>query len=125
RAAEPQDFAALVSVTLRGKSGTRSAAGTLFGKRDPRLVRIDAFHLDAIPQGPMLIVSNDDRPGMVGRIGTLLGNPSVNIAYMSLGRDRSGGRAVAVLNLDSLPGDPLLRDLAAIDGVVSVERVLL
>jgi D-3-phosphoglycerate dehydrogenase len=125
RAAEPQDFAALVSVTLRGKNGTRSAAGTIFGKRDPRLVRIDDFHMDAIPHGPMLIVSNDDRPGMVGRIGTVLGDAGVNIAYMSLGRDRSGGQAIAVLNLDSLPGDPVLRDLSAIGGVLWVERVLL
>jgi D-3-phosphoglycerate dehydrogenase len=125
RAAEPQDFAALVAATLRGRDGVRSAAGTLFGKREPRLVRLDEYHLDAIPRGSMLIVSNDDRPGMVGRIGTALGDAGVNIAYLSLGRDRSGGRAIAILNLDSPLPDAVLKDIAAIDGVLWAERVTL
>ena len=123
RADESQDFTALVSATLKGPAGTRSAAGTLFGKRDPRLTRIDEFQLDAMPQGAMLIVSNDDRPGMVGRIGTLLGDARVNIAYMSLGRDRSGGRAIAILNLDSPLPTPILTAIAALDGVLWAERV--
>ena len=125
RAAEPQDFAALISATLRGRDGTRSAAGALFGKREPRLVRLDEFHLDAIPEGSMLIVSNDDRPGMVGRIGTALGAASVNIAYLSLGRDRSGGRAIAIFHLDSPVSDELLGQIARIDGVLWAERVIL
>ncbi len=125
RAAEPQDFTALITATLRGRDGERSAAGALFGKREPRLVRLDEFHLDALPKGDMLIVSNDDRPGMVGRIGSAIGAASVNIAYLSLGRDRSGGRAIAVFNLDSSVPDDLLRDIAAIGGVLWAERVTL
>jgi D-3-phosphoglycerate dehydrogenase len=125
RAAEPQDFTALISATLRGRDGTRSAAGALFGKREPRLVRLDEFHLDANPEGSMLIVSNDDRPGMVGRIGTALGVAAVNIAYLSLGRDRSGGRAIAIFNLDSPVPDDLLGQIARIDGVLWAERVIL
>jgi len=125
RAGESRDFTALVSATLRGPAGARSAAGTLFGKRDPRLTRIDEFQIDAMPQGAMLIVSNDDRPGMVGRIGSLLGDAGVNIAYMSLGRDRSGGRAIAVLNLDSPIPKHLLKQLSAIDGVLWAEGVTL
>jgi len=124
-AATPQDFAALVSATLRGKDFSRSACGALFGTREPRLVRLDEFHLDAIPSGSMLIVSNDDRPGMVGRMGTVLGEASVNIAYLSLGRDRSGGRAIAIFNLDSAVSDDILRRIGAIDGVLWVERVIL
>ncbi len=125
RAAEPQDFSALISATVRGRDAVRSASGALFGKREPRLVRLDEYHLDAIPEGAMLIVSNDDRPGMVGRIGTSLGDAGVNIAYLSLGRDRSGGRAIAIFNLDSPVTDPLLKTIASIDGVLSAERVTL
>jgi D-3-phosphoglycerate dehydrogenase len=125
RAGESQDFNALVVATLRGPQGTHSASGTLFGKRDPRLVRIDDFQIDAWPSGPMLLVSNDDRPGMVGRIGTVLGEAGVNIAYMSLGRDRSGGRALAVLNLDAPLPDPPLRRLSSLEGVLWAERVQL
>jgi D-3-phosphoglycerate dehydrogenase len=125
RTGESQDFTALVSATLRGPAGSRSAAGTLFGKRDPRLTRIDEFQIDAMPQGAMLIASNDDRPGMVGRLGTLLGDAGVNIAYMSLGRDRSGGRAIVVLNLDSPLAKDLLRRIAALDGILWAEGVTL
>ncbi|HEX9427753.1 MAG TPA: phosphoglycerate dehydrogenase [Candidatus Polarisedimenticolia bacterium] len=125
RAAESQDFSALICATVKGRDISRSAGGTLFGKRDPRLVRLDEYHLDAIPAGPMLIVSNDDRPGMVGRIGTVLGNAGVNIAYLSLGRDRSGGRAIAIFNLDSPLTDEVRKAIAAIDGVLSAERVTL
>ncbi|HZN02318.1 MAG TPA: phosphoglycerate dehydrogenase [Candidatus Polarisedimenticolia bacterium] len=125
RAGESQDFTALVTAILRGPNGSRSVSGTLFGKRDPRLVRVDEFQIDAWPSGPMLLVSNDDRPGMVGRIGTILGEAGVNIAYMSLGRDRSGGRALAVLNLDAPIPDPPLRELATLEGVLWAERVRL
>jgi D-3-phosphoglycerate dehydrogenase len=126
RAAEPPDFTALVVVALRGRERVlHSAAGALFGKRDPRLVRLDEFHLDALPQGSMLIVSNDDRPGMVGRIGTVLGDARVNIAYLSLGRDRSGGRAIAIFNLDSPLDETVHARIAAVDGVLWAERVSL
>jgi D-3-phosphoglycerate dehydrogenase len=125
RSEDAHDFAALIQASLKGGSATRSVAGTLFGKRDPRLVRIDEFQLDAIPEGAMLIVSNDDRPGMVGLIGAVLGEAKVNIAYMSLGRDRSGGRAVAVLNLDSPLPQALRQAITAIDGVLWVEHVTL
>ena len=125
RSEDSQDFAALVCATLKGKEGSHSVAGTLFGKRNPRLVRIDEFHLDAIPEGAMLLVSNDDRPGMVGRIGSVLGEAKVNIAYMSLGRDRSGGRALAVLNLDSPLPQPIRDAISAVDGVLWVEHVTL
>jgi len=125
RATEPQDFSALVSASVKGRDGTRSVAGALFGKRNPRLVRLDEYHLDAIPEGPVLIVSNDDRPGMVGRIGTVLGDAAVNIAYLSLGRDRSGGRAIAILNLDSPLPDTVLKAVGSIDGVIWTARVTL
>ncbi len=126
RAAEPPDFTALVAVALRGREGAlHSAAGALFGKRDPRLVRLDEFQLDALPEGSMLIVSNDDRPGMVGRIGTVLGDARVNIAYLSLGRDRSGGRAIAIFNLDSPLEEAVLARIVAVDGVLWAERVSL
>jgi D-3-phosphoglycerate dehydrogenase / 2-oxoglutarate reductase len=125
RAAESQDFTALIAATVRDRGTVRSAAGTLFGRREPRLVRLDTYHLDAIPEGAMLIVSNDDRPGMVGRIGAALGDARVNIAYLSLGRDRSGGKAIAIFNLDSPISDAVLASIASIDGVLSAERVTL
>ena len=73
----------------------------------------------------MLICSNDDRPGMVGSLGTLLGKAGINIANLSLGRDRTGGRAIAIFNLDSPVDGPLLARIRKLDGILWAERVSL
>lgn len=78
---------------------------------------INGRHVEAEPEGSVLMLENIDRPGMIGAVGTLLGSRSINIANMSLSRNRVGGRALTVLNLDSVPGADVLRELEAIDGI--------
>ncbi len=96
----------LVSLAVETTAGTRRVAGTIFGEKHPRLVYIDGYDCDALPEGHMFLVSNDDTPGIIGKIGTVLGERRVNIATMSVGRDRSGGRALAIMTVDSpVPAD--------------------
>jgi len=97
-----EDFANLVSVTVKTDRGEKRVAGTIFGKKDARIVRIDNYHVDVVPSGYMLVISNQDRPGVMGALCTLLGKFNINIAAMSLGREQPGGEAVVVLNLDSV-----------------------
>ena len=125
RAPEPTDYTSLITATLKGAGKQRALAGTLFGKSDPRIVRFDNYHLDAQPSGEMLICTNDDRPGMLGTVGTLLGEAGVNIAYMSLGRDHTGGKALAIFNLDSPIEDEILEIIRARQGILWAERVSL
>jgi D-3-phosphoglycerate dehydrogenase / 2-oxoglutarate reductase len=73
----------------------------------------------------LLLLENRDRPGIVGFIGTLLGKHSVNIASMSLSRDSAGGQALTVLNLDSVPGEALIKEIHAENGIVSAQVVQL
>jgi D-3-phosphoglycerate dehydrogenase len=94
-----------LSVSTDGKSV--SVAGAFFGAT-PRIVSINARPVEARPQGVVLVLENSDRPGIVGRIGTLLGDHGVNIATMSLSRNEAGGTALTVLNLDTAPNDELL-----------------
>ncbi|HMC81697.1 MAG TPA: phosphoglycerate dehydrogenase [Candidatus Polarisedimenticolia bacterium] len=125
RASDSVDYTSLVTATLRAGPAYRAISGTLFGKRDLRIVRLDEYHFDALPAGEMLICSNDDRPGMVGSLGTLLGKAGINIANLSLGRDRTGGRAIAIFNLDSPVDGPLLARIRKLDGILWAERVSL
>ena len=81
--------------------------------------------MEARPNGVVLVLENTDRPGMVGRIGTLLGAHGVNIATMSLSRNQAGGRALTVLNLDTAPPPELLAEIAASDDIHGAQVVRL
>ena len=120
-----EDFASLVTAELRTDVGARQVAGTLYHRREPRLVQLDGFRLEAHLSGRMLVFSNDDVPGVIGRIGTLFGARGINIAGMQLGRERPGGRAVSILNLDSPVPDAVLAELRALPHIRSATLVRL
>ncbi len=124
-AAESEEFASLLSATLATDRGEWSVAGALFKGREPRLVRIDGYPLEAIPHGWMLVFANLDVPGVIGRIGTLCGRHSINIAGMQLGRERRGGRAVSILNLDDPMPEVVLAEIRAMPDIVLAKLVKL
>jgi D-3-phosphoglycerate dehydrogenase len=101
KTAEVQDFANLISVEVETDKMKNSLIGTLFTKVDPRIVKINDYYVDCVPEGHMLVISNKDVPGIIGQIGTILGKNNINIAGMSFGRDEKGGTAISVLNVDS------------------------
>jgi D-3-phosphoglycerate dehydrogenase len=89
-----------------------SAGGTFYGSHNhPRIVRVNSHPVEIVPDGVIFLMSNKDRPGIVGHIGTLMGRHGVNIAGMSLSRQQAGGTALTVLNLDSVPSAELLSDI--------------
>ncbi|MFQ5826565.1 MAG: phosphoglycerate dehydrogenase, partial [Dehalococcoidia bacterium] len=98
---ETEDFASLVKVEAWTDRDGCSVAGTLYGRKDARLVQIDGYSVETILSGHLLIFSNPDMPEVVGRVGTILGNNHINIAEMHLGRKTSGGMATAIINVDS------------------------
>lgn len=91
-----------IELTVECSGQRASVAGAFFG-RQPRIVRLNEQPVEARPEGVIALIENRDVPGMVGRIGTLLGDLHINIATMSLSRDAAGGKALTVLNLDSAP----------------------
>ena len=106
------DFTELVEVEATCGEESASVAATFFGPK-PRIVLINGRHIEARPRGILFLLENRDRPGIVGHIGTIFGKNEVNIAAMSLSRAEQGGRALTVLNLDSVPDQRLLDELAA------------
>lgn len=110
-------FNTLIRVSVETDQGTRSVAGTLFGNEAPRLVEIFGIGIEAELSGHMLYVVNDDKPGFIGRIGTLLGNHGINIGTFNLGRRDAGGEAMLLLSLDvALPAN-VLDEASALEGV--------
>jgi D-3-phosphoglycerate dehydrogenase len=111
---ETGDYTSLVTATLRTDREEHTVSGTLFARRDPRIVRIDGYELELAPAGHLLLFANDDRPGVIGKIGTLLGEHDVNIAGMQLGRKAVRTTALAVLTVDGAVPDPVLAAIRAL-----------
>jgi D-3-phosphoglycerate dehydrogenase / 2-oxoglutarate reductase len=125
RVAGLQDYASLVTVTVAGPGAEAVVAGTVFGHRDPRIVRVNQFRLEAVPEGHIILCVNDDSPGVVGNLGTALGSAGVNIARISLSRDEAGSAAVSLINVDSDPPPAVLDTLRALPHVRDVRRIRL
>jgi D-3-phosphoglycerate dehydrogenase len=118
-------FANLMVVRLKTGERDLSVAGTLFGASHLRLVDVDGVEMDAIPQGHLLFVKNDDTPGVVGHIGTLLGERKVNIARMSVGRKPDSGRAIMLIEVDNEVAGATLEAVAAIPGIREARAISL
>src|SRR5436190_3111749 len=124
RLSAPGDYTDMLEVSAVGEGRTVSVGGAFFGAT-PRIVSINNRPVEARPQGVVLVLENTDRPGMVGRIGTLLGEHGVNIATMSLSRNQAGGTALTVLNLDTAPSEELLREIDASEDIQSAQVIQL
>ena len=127
RSNEPVTFNEWLHVqAFRDGEKVISAGGTFFGSPDnPRIVRVFSQPTEIVPSGVVLLLSNKDRPGMVGYLGTLLGRHKVNIASMSLSRDTAGGQALTVLNLDSVPPQEVLDEIQRDPDISNVKVVKL
>jgi D-3-phosphoglycerate dehydrogenase/(S)-sulfolactate dehydrogenase len=125
RAAGHQDYASLVTVVVGGAGGETTVAGTVFGHRDARIVRVNQFRLEAVPEGNLILCVNDDAPGVVGNLGTALGSAGVNIARISLSRDEERKAAASLINVDSEPPAAVLDTLRALPHVRDVRRIRL
>ena len=109
------DYANLVESTStrndNGHNRTRSVSGTIFNNREPHIVEIQNLRVDVIPDGTLLLIPNHDRPGMIGHVGTILGDAKVNIVGMQVGRKAVGERAVMIINLEEPVADEVIAQL--------------
>jgi D-3-phosphoglycerate dehydrogenase len=98
----------------------RSVAGTVFSDGKPRIIQIKGINMEAELSSRMLYITNNDRPGFIGRLGTTLGDAGINIARMQFGRDHEGGNAIALVSVDQ----PIAADLlTAINRIEHVQQV--
>ena len=121
------DFVPAIRTRVVAASGEQSLAGTVFGfgeqAREGRIIDIDGFHIEAVPSGHMLVMRNRDVPGVIGRVGTILGGRGVNISRFHLGRRERGGEAMAVIEVDAALQDATLKELREFEPVISARQI--
>ena len=122
---QAEEFVTLISLEVKTHKEVHRVAGTLFTKSEPRIVKIDEFYVEAIPMGCMLIMQNWDKPGIIGSLGSVMGEHKINIAAMSFGREKQGGRALTVLNVDACVSAEVLEKVKSQPHILSVKAVLL
>ena len=120
-----EDYTGSLHLTARGSQGQQSVSGALLGKSELRITSINGFPINVAPSNYMLLTLHRDQPGIIGRIGSLLGNFNVNIASMQVGRRMVRGEAVMVLNLDDPLPSGLLDEIVCIQGVSDAYTVML
>ena len=96
---------------------TRTVTGSIFGGKHLRIIEIDGFNIEITPQGPVVVIFNDDKPGVIGAVGTVCGKHSINICTMGVGQKAKEHKAILAVSLDKEPDDKIIKELAGLDFV--------
>ncbi len=110
-----REFANLMEVTLHTDQMKRTIVGTIFGNKFPRVIAIDGYRMEMKPEGHVVVIFNEDKPGVVGRYGSIMGRNNINIADMTFSRKKNTGLAVVGLNLDSPPTSAVMDEINSLD----------
>ncbi|MBI5741089.1 MAG: phosphoglycerate dehydrogenase [Nitrospirae bacterium] len=112
-------------MVIRIKSGSKEnmVAGVLYGKKEPRIIAINNFPVEVVPEGEMLVLSNNDKPGVIGGIGTVLAKHKINIARMQFGREKRGGKSISVVSVDAPVSKEIMAEIKKLPNVLSVKRI--
>ena len=122
---QSKDFASLIQVEIHTAKARRAGLGTLFGRKFPRMIGLDGYHMEIHPEGSLAVLFTDDRPGVIGSVGAAFGEVGINIAHMTFGRKRSTHKSVIAVNLDSPAPAEILDKLAGMDFVDEVYAMAL
>lgn len=115
------DYQSMLALRIKAKDNERYFAGTLFSKKDPRIVQIDNFAVEIMPEGIMLFIYNVDKPGVIGNLGSFFGKNNINIARMHFGRESAGGTAISVMSVDSPVTSRQLDEIKKMQNILSVK----
>jgi D-3-phosphoglycerate dehydrogenase / 2-oxoglutarate reductase len=123
------DAPSAIRTLVVSAAGEQAVSGTVFaaagGNREGRITQINDFRIEAIPRGHMLVMHNRDVPGVIGRIGTILGDRGINISAFHLGRRERGGEAMAVIQVDARAGEQTLESLRSLKDILMVREIKL
>lgn len=123
KVSEAHDYTNLISVEIVADDGSQSVCGTVFGKKDIRIVRINDYFLDLDPQGNILVIRNEDKPGFIGAIGSLLGSEGINVGFMTVGRKEAGTTALTVITTDNCIADHQMKKIKDIEHVATAKTI--
>lgn len=117
------DFASLIKLTVKTLEGEKVVSGTIFGKNLPRILRINNFYLEAIPEGHNLLIHNDNIPGVIGRIASTLGKHGININRMQVGEEQEKKQNVIFLKTSTSPSDAIIDEICGLESIYSARRI--
>jgi len=125
RSNKPSDFLNSITVRVASASGAQTVEGAVFSNNAVRLVRVNDFYLEAVLDGYIIVLNNHDVPGVVGAVGTLLGQRGINIAGLELGRDLVGGMAISLIHVDGQVPQEVLAELRTLEPIISAQQIKL
>jgi len=117
------DYHSMIVIKLKAGKKESVVAGVLHGKKEPRIVSINGFMVEIFPEGELLVISNNDKPGLIGNIGSLMGENDINIARMHFGRAKQGGKAISVVSVDTPVSKTILSKIKKLPNVLSVKQI--
>lgn len=115
------DFVNSLRIRVTTSGGENTLVGTVFGKSEPRLVRLNSFRLEALPSGPMLLVFNIDVPGVIGNLGTTLGKAGVNISRMTVGREETSNQNIILLSTNEMVSKELKEEVENLPNITKAQ----
>ncbi|MBW1646285.1 MAG: phosphoglycerate dehydrogenase [Deltaproteobacteria bacterium] len=122
---EAGNFSSMITLVGRNNGESFVVSGALFGKTEPRIVRVNNFEIEAIPSGHILVIYAHDKPGVIGSIGSCLGRNDVNIGKMQFGRECAGGMSISMVQVDSEVSPAMLKELLELPHIVEVKEIYL
>jgi D-3-phosphoglycerate dehydrogenase len=125
KSSKEAEFVNLIQLEIKTDKETKVISGTLSSNKQPRIVKVDGYYVELLPLGEMIFIQNWDKPGIIGNLGTLLGKHNINIAAMTFGREKPGGRAISVLNVDSPVSTEILDKIKKIENILSAKVIKL
>jgi D-3-phosphoglycerate dehydrogenase len=117
------EYTSLITIRVKVDGKSVSVSGTLNSRKEPRIIQVDNFPMEAVPAGDMLVLMNNDKPGVIGNIGMTLGQNGINISRMQFGRESEGGLAMSVVSVDSVVPDAVMDKIRALPNVLSVKLI--
>jgi D-3-phosphoglycerate dehydrogenase len=123
KSSDAGDYTSVIRVRVEAGKQTHRLAGTLYHRKDPRVIEIDDFRVEVAPEGHMLFILNVDRPGVIGSVGQVLGDHQVNIARMQCSREERGGNALLIIGLDAPLPSGMLETIRRGQNILSVKLV--
>ena len=120
-----EEYVNSIRVSVKTNKEKRALVGTLFANRDSRFVKMDDVYIEVAPSDYMVVINNKDKPGVIGSLGTILGNHNVNISNMSLGKKKGGDTAITVLNVDIPLEEAVIKDIVSNPSIISLKFIVL
>jgi len=125
RTSKSSGFTNLMTVRVKTNREEKQISGTVLNGYGERIVNLNGYTVDLIPEGNLIIMDHTDQPGIIGKMGSVLGNANVNIATMQVGRNELGGKAIAFLGVDQIVDKETLEELRQVKGIQNIYQVKL